>query len=166
MTAQIGDLLFYQGERLTMCNAPLGAYFRLGGAYPEFEPSSTALIRGYVATWELLDGRLYLIAIQGWLSDGADASLESVFPGYPERVFAHWYSGRIRVPRGKLLKYVHAGYASVYERDLLLDFERGVLVASTEKHNGVSDNPDAPEGYGVGALTVFSRPGTQQETDD
>ena len=70
MTAQIGDLLIYQGERLTMCNAPLGVYFRLGGAYPEFEPSSTALIRGYVATWELLDDRLYLIAIQGWLSDG------------------------------------------------------------------------------------------------
>lgn len=88
MTAQIGDLLFYQGERLTMCDAPLGTYFRLGGAYPEFEPSSTALMRGYVATWELLDDRLYLIAIQGWLSDGADASLESVFPGYPERVFA------------------------------------------------------------------------------
>ena len=85
-----------------------------------------------------------------------------MFPGYPERVFAHWYSGRIRVPRGKLLKYVHAGYASIYERDLLLDFERGVLVASMEKHNGVSDNPDAPEGYGVGAFTVFPRPGVQE----
>ena len=166
MTAQIGDLLIYQGERLTMCNAPLGVYFRLGGAYPEFEPSSTALIRGYVATWKLLDDRLYLIAIHGWLRDGAVASLESVFPGYPERVFAHWYSGRIRVPRGKLLKYVHAGYASVYERDLLLDFECGVLIDSTEKYNGVSDNPNAPEGYGVGALTVFPRPGTQQEVDD
>lgn len=163
MTAQIGDLLFYQGKRLTMCDAPLGNYFLLGGAYPEFERSSTALIRGYVATWDLLDDRLYLVAIQGWLSDGEDASLESVFPGYPERVFAHWYSGRIRVPRGKLLKYVHAGYASIYERDLLLDFERGVLVASTEAHNGVSDNSNAPEGYGVGAFTVFPRPGAQQE---
>ncbi|WVM88583.1 hypothetical protein UMZ34_21195 [Halopseudomonas pachastrellae] len=61
---------------------------------------------------------------------------------------------------------MHAGYASVYERDLLLDFERGVLVASMEKHNGVSDNPNAPEGYGVGALTVFTRPGPQQEADD
>ncbi|WVM88397.1 hypothetical protein UMZ34_19935 [Halopseudomonas pachastrellae] len=79
MTAQIGDLLFYQGQRMTICDAPLGTYFRLGGAYPEFEPSSTALMRGYVATWELLDDRLYLVAIQGWLSDGADASLESVF---------------------------------------------------------------------------------------
>ncbi len=166
MTAQIGDLLFYQGQRMTICDAPLGTYFRLGGAYPEFEPSSTALMRGYVATWELLDDRLYLVAIQGWLSNGEDASLESVFPGYPERVFAHWYSGRIRVPRGKLLKYIHAGYASIYERDLLLDFERGVLVASTEKHNGVSDTPDAPEGYGVGAFTVFPRPAVQEGAEE
>ncbi|WVM88398.1 hypothetical protein UMZ34_19940 [Halopseudomonas pachastrellae] len=37
-----------------------------------------------------------------------------------------------------------------------------MLVASMEKHNGVSDTPDAPEGYGVGAFTVFPRPGVQE----
>lgn len=158
MTAQLGDILIYQGQRLSICAAPLGDYFRLGGASPGFEMSSTALIRGYVATWELTDHRLYLVGLQGWLQDGSDARLESVFPGYPERVFAHWYTGCVRIPQGKLLKYVHSGYASVYERDLLLDFECGLLVATTEQRNGVSDNPDAPRGYGVGAFTVFDRP--------
>jgi len=44
------------------------------------------------------------------------------------------------------------GYVATWE---LLDFERGVLVASTEKHNGVSDNPNAPEAYGVKCLPCF-----------
>ncbi len=87
----------------------------------------TALWRGYIGTWEIVGGRLYLIAINVLPGSRVDANLETVFPGYPDRVFAHWYSGTLRVPQGKVLKYVHMGHQSTFERDMLIDVERGVI---------------------------------------
>jgi hypothetical protein len=44
-----------------------------------------------------------------------------------EPVFAGWVSGIIRVPMGKMLRYVHMGYASVYRKDMFLSFSSGIL---------------------------------------
>lgn len=49
------------------------------------------------------------------------------------------------------------GYGSTYERDLLLEFKKGVLTSRLVKVNGVSEDENATEGYGVGAMTVFTR---------
>jgi hypothetical protein len=81
--------------------------------------------------------------------------LATVFPKYPDRVFAHWYTGNLRVPQGKRLHYVHMGYGSTYVRDLFLEIEKGVLINTHTQHNGVSEQKDAPEGYGVGCDDRF-----------
>ena len=107
MTAQIAERLRYQGEDVAMCTNPLSDYFAMGGTNPRFESNCTALWRGYVGSWEIIDDRLYLIGLNGTLEDGTDASLATIFPGFPDRVFAHWYSGTIRLPQGKQLEYVH-----------------------------------------------------------
>lgn len=159
MTAQIPERLRYQGEDVAMCTNPLSDYFTLGGVNPRFESNCTALWRGYVGSWEIVDDHLYLIGLNGTLEGGADASLATIFPDYPDRVFAHWYSGTIRIPQGKQLEYVHMGYGSTFERDLFLDIERGVVVATRVRHNGTAKSEDAPEGYEVGAMTVFPRTG-------
>ena len=140
-----------------MCDQPLSTYFARIDSYPEFESNCTALWRGYVGTWEILDGRLYLIGLVATMKDGSPANLATLFPDYPSRVFAHWYSGEIRVPRGKLLKYVHQGYGSTYEEDLLIAIQKGVVVSTNVRRNGTSDTPDAPEGYSIGGMTVLSR---------
>ena len=115
-----------------MCTHPLGDYFALGGINPgfgqEWPLDCTALWRGYIGTWEVLGDRLYLVAIHKLVLNGPGTNfLETVFPGYPDRVFAHWYSGTLRIPQGNTLKYVHMGYQSTYERDLLIKVERGVI---------------------------------------
>lgn len=115
-----------------MCTHPLGDYFALGGIDPgfgqEWPLDCTALWRGYIGTWEVLGDRLYLVAIHKLVLNGPGTNfLETVFPGYPDRVFAHWYSGTLRIPQGNTLKYVHMGYQSTYERDLLIKVERGVI---------------------------------------
>ena len=92
-----------------MCAEPLGDYFALAGLEPPFDWTSTALWRGYVGTWEIIQSRLYLIGINGRLKTDEAATLASIFPDFPERVFAHWYSGTIRVPEGKLLEYIPHG---------------------------------------------------------
>ena len=55
-----------------------------------------------------------------------------LFPG-KTKVFADWYSGVMRIPHGKMMKYVHQGYASLYEKELFLRFESGVLVSYREE---------------------------------
>ena len=112
MTAQIAERLNYLGEDVAMCTNPLSDYFAMGGTNPRFESNCTALWRGYVGSWEIVGDRLYLIGLTGTLEDGTDATQATIFPEFPDRVFAHWYSGTIRLPQGKQLEYVHMGYGS------------------------------------------------------
>lgn len=157
MTAQFSERLHYDGIDLPMCTNPLSDYFAMGGVNPGFVFNCTALWRGYVGSWEIVDDRLYLIGISGTLEGGVQASLINMFPDFPDRVFAHWYSGTIRIPQGKQLEYVHMGYGSTYERDVLLDLERGIVKTTRVRYNVKSESETAPEGYEVGAMTVFSR---------
>lgn len=135
MTAQVGERLFYEGNEHSMYSTPLSSYFALAGSAPKFGRLCTALWRGYVGSWEIENDRLYIIALQGTVEDGSEATLETVFPAAVERVFAHWFSGEIRIPQGALLDYVHMGYSSTYERDIFLMFEKGVLVAKRFQEN-------------------------------
>lgn len=165
MTAQIPENLHYEGKVHAMCAEPLALYFRLTGIEANFEYPSTALWRGYVGTWEILDGRLYLIGLDGELKNGSVATVATFFSNNPDRVFAHWYSGEIRLPRGKMLKYVHGGYDSVYEEDVLLTIDKGVVTHTAIRNNGTSLNPDAPGGYGIGAMTTFPRDSHSKENE-
>ena len=139
MTAQFGEILRYRDEDVSLCTEPLGSYFAMGGHNPGFQKISTALHRGYVGNWEIVDGRLYLVKIEATLMSLREATLEDVFPGFGDRVFAHWYSGTLRIPRGKLLRYVHGGWGSVYERDEMVPIERGVVRGSWVRHNSLED---------------------------
>lgn len=165
MTAQIGEQLLYDGRETTMCAEPLEDYFAFGGRKPEFAATSSALWRGYVGTWEITHDRLYMVALAGTLKDGTEASLETIFPGYPDRVFAHWYSGTLRIPEGRLLEYIHMGYDSTYERDRIIEIEKGVVVGVSTRRNGESTSADGPEGYGIAAMTVFPTPSREENED-
>ena len=165
MTAQFSELLMLEGKQHSLCSYPLASYFALGGESVAFQASSTALSRGYVGTWEIhgqdqgqgqgLVQRLYLIRLQGSLQDESPVSLETVFPGYTERVFAHWFSGTLRLPQGQLLHYVHGGFGSCYEQDLLVDVTRGVVTAKRVRVNGFSDEASAREGYRIHGMTTY-----------
>jgi hypothetical protein len=130
MTAQVSETLIYQGQELMMCETPLDSY--LIQKRIEFLSETTANWRGYKGTWEIKGSdeqgyRLYLVSLTANITGWKKVELDYLFPKYPEGVFAHWYSGRARCPRGKLLNYVHGGYASTYEEDLFFDFNEGVL---------------------------------------
>jgi hypothetical protein len=157
MTAQTPERLLYNGENHSMCTEPLYDFFEIGEISVKFKEYSTDLWRGYIGQWEIVGERLYLTKLQGTLINGDKASVETIFPGFPGSVFAHWYSGTIRIPQGQLLEYVHGGYASTYERDLLLELERGVVKNVCVHHNGQANSENVGEGYVVAARTVFSR---------
>ena len=114
---------------------PLSDYFVLRVMRPDFRICSTACWRCYVGEWDITLNRLYLIGIRADYKDGTEVTLGSLFPGYDSRVFAHWYSGVLSIPQGDLVEYVHMGFASVYERDLLIWVEQGVIVDTQVRVN-------------------------------
>lgn len=157
MTAQIAEILHHDGDELVLCTEPLHDFFSLVGIEQPFEANCTALWRGYVGTWEIVQSRLYLIKLEGRLRDGKDANLASLFPGFPDRVFAHWYTGTMRAPQGRQLNYVHRGYASTYERDLLIAVNKGVVVWTKVRHNGTADMIASSVGtHRVGATPLLT----------
>lgn len=118
-----------------MCSEPLNDYFKMGGKKPDFALRHTACWRSYEGTWEISDGKLYLIHLSGTTKAGDAVNLETVFCGSRKQVFAHWYSGKLRLPQGNLLEYVHAGYATIYERDFFLEIDRGVVSRTFNQTN-------------------------------
>ena len=142
MTAQFPEKVTFQGEQVAMYTEPLREYFTLTGVKPSFRVTCSGLWRGYIGRWEIVDGQLFLIGLEGTLEDGAKASLSTVFPKAPGRVMAHWYSGTLRIPKGRRLKYVHMGYGSIFEHDLFVEVLRGNVVATRLQRNEVTDQTD------------------------
>jgi hypothetical protein len=126
MTAQVGEIIIVDGTRLSMTSEPLAYYLSTIGKEELFAWTMSSCLRGYFGTWEIEEDRLYLISLEGTLRSGGVANLQVLFPN-AERVFADWFSGVIRCPRGKILHYFHLSYFSKYEEDLFLEIEMGML---------------------------------------
>lgn len=133
MTAQVPDTLLFRGKTWPLCAQPLYRYLtRLRKSRrPQFAPSSTSNWRGYTATWEIRGDMLHLVGLEGALrtpSGVVEATLQTALPWVKESLAATWVTDDLRCVEGRLLTYIHAGYASRYERDRLFRFEGGKLV--------------------------------------
>ena len=149
MTAQIPERLRYQGEDHALCSEPLGSYFQMAGVKPVLLLHCTALWRGYIGSWEIVADRLYLVRLEAEPPYEKTLTVSTFFPDHPERVFAHWFSGLLRLPQGDLLRYRHMGWGSTYERDLFLKVDRGIVVGSWTRVNGQA-TAEALPGSGPG----------------
>jgi len=127
MTAQVHEKIRYQGKRMGLASTPpfptdhpririaTEEEFRVG----VFDTmiGSTACWRGYIGSWSIRRGKLYLTKIEGrFRLDGKEA------------IFADWFTGELHIPRGEMLDYVHAGFDSVYEQEIILKVEQGVVI--------------------------------------
>lgn len=129
MTAQAHEQLILDGRRTSMMTCPVLPLHDprlrcvdvgdITGPIPDDVAlaRSTACWRGYIGYWEIKDDRLYLCRVVGaYQWDAGDP------------VFADWVSDTLRVPEGKLLHYVHMGFESIYEGELEILVEEGVVV--------------------------------------
>ncbi len=155
MTAQIPERLLLNGEILKLCTEPLQDCFARHGT-PDFSVNCTALRRGYIGEWEIREDCLYLVGIEAEFRDGKPVRLADLFPGEAEPILARWFSGTLRCPRGGELLYVHMGYASIHEQDLLLHIEKGRLIGRETRINGRAA-PGARQGFRPAAFTAFPR---------
>jgi hypothetical protein len=144
MTAQASEELLYEGKNIRLCSEPLALYVKQNEI--RFQAPNTACWRGYVGSWQIIEAesveRLYLVGIEAYKDYETILTLKDLFPGF-DKVFAHWFTGELRCPQGKLLNYVHGGYASTYEYDLMMEFKQGVLVHRYAKHNTYPKTKDS-----------------------
>jgi hypothetical protein len=132
MTAQTGEKLLCGGVEYWMATEPLDIY--LSNKNIELVPCNTACGRGYYGTWEIRNSKLFLVGLIAYVKGYEEVGIDFPFPGQKE-VFASWFSGEIRIPTGKLLKYVHMDYCSIYEKDNFLTFENGILKSKRIVYN-------------------------------
>jgi hypothetical protein len=136
-TVQVPDVIIIDGKDESLHTNPLAPYL---SAHPNLMPRSDDPTadnwRGYVATWEILEGKLFLRKIDVAFRNNKappneDARIiknviHKIFPDSLDLVAA-WYSGALVIPRGKLVKYVHMGYGSTYESYTIVTVNKGVV---------------------------------------
>ena len=115
MTAQAHERLIYNGEETSIACCPFLPFDhpRIASAQPD--EFSTACRRGYVGTWEIKDGRFFLVEIHG--------SYRLLGKG---PLFADWFTGVLGIPRGELLSYVHGDFT--FEGEVRVSIEQGLVV--------------------------------------
>lgn len=136
-TAQYSDKIIYNGKKYELHANPLETYFE---KFPDKRPKggafSTALWRGYVATFEVVENQLFLNKIEvrvlqpttGKASEAVIKNVISeVFPNQ-DMVKVDWLTGILVLPYGRLMNYVHMGYGSTYKKYVLLEFNDGNLI--------------------------------------
>jgi hypothetical protein len=132
MTAQVHERLILDGKLTSMnCDPPLPRHHERIVARPEASMrendvimNSTSCWRRYVGTWELREGRLYLLAIDGRYQ------LTGMEP-----LPADWFNGVITVPIGETLEYVHMGFESVFAEELHIRIRNGVEIGRRRYDN-------------------------------
>jgi len=130
MTAQVHEKIRYKGKRMGLAFCPgfpvdhpriialseeevlsLAEDDKTGDIF------STACWREYIGSWSIRRGKLYLTKIEGRFHlDGKEA------------IFADWVTDDLRIPKWRMLEYVHMGFNSVYEEMIILTLERGVVI--------------------------------------
>jgi hypothetical protein len=127
MTAQGAEYIYIKGVKNLLFTNTLEKYWNEYNPRPNFIIQNSALYRGYVATWKIINNYLYLIDIV-YYSDLGQCGLNNLFPYGGDKIKADWFTGELKIPKGERLKYIHMGYASKYERFLYLEFMDGLLV--------------------------------------
>jgi hypothetical protein len=112
---------------------------------------STGNWRGYIGKWQMENDTLYLLEI--WDDDyEKQADLKQIFGEYyvDGKVMAFWYTGDLIIPKGDLLSYIHMGFMSRYEKEIVIEIENGIVQNMQEYDNRLDD---PPRGY-VRATTL------------
>jgi hypothetical protein len=145
MTAQLPELLHYKGKPHALCTTPLESHPKIAQIRASLHDvhSHTACERRYVGIWKVIEGRLYLDGMKTVRGD--DLPVKDFFNSQNFPLLASWFSGELRCPKGELLKYVHFGFGSVYEQDLIISVKSGVVESERVNTNQIPPPRDPDE---------------------
>lgn len=137
-TAQYPDKILFNDIEYSLLTNPLEKYFEKNeDKRPKGDIMSTALWRGYVAKFEIIQNQLYVkdIEIEIWNKKSDDTEwksvIDEVFPKTEDRKI-DWFNGILTLPYGELINYIHMGYGSTYENYIIIEIEKGKYIKSKD----------------------------------
>jgi len=144
MAAQLPDNILFDGEKLDLYSNPLELYWQVRNKKRPVFHITPICKRGYIATWEIFDKHLILRSIDGNVENRfflfwrktVRFTLKMLFSrAGTGGVKATWFSGKIRIPLGKRLLYVHNEYDSRFEKEMVITIDKGAVVRTVTLDN-------------------------------
>jgi hypothetical protein len=142
MTAQSPEIILIEGKEHDLHSLPLDPYLDASGRRPNLESAvetcTTALWRRYVGHWRITANALWLDRLTYWhytadrIEPEREIDWNAVFPGQPQPAFASWFSGKLNIPMGSELMYVHMGWQSAYECERIIHVRRGEVTKTRD----------------------------------
>lgn len=135
MSAQARDTILINGVRYFFFGSPMFDYWDTNRNKPKLLSFNTGLQRGFFASWEIHETKLYLIDFygehysirpkRGFVRE-KNYSLSDLFPDQ-QRVFADWYSGELQIPIGKQVGYSHSFIGTILETSTTISIQKGIV---------------------------------------
>lgn len=144
MAAQLPDVIFIDGVKMNLFSNPLEQLWPIFRRKRPAFRESLICKRGYIATWEIRDKDLVLTGLDGNVEERpllfwrkiVRYTVQTLFPRAGSRgVKAIWFSGKIRIPQGKQVLYVHRDYDSRFEKEMVISVERGTVTKTVVLDN-------------------------------
>jgi len=149
VTTQITDSLTLRDERRPLLVLPMESYFatlpedklpRYGFMFSRF---NSANYRGYVASWEIAGGVLWLTGLWGDLEGRGPVGLAYFFGPGTTRVPATWVTGDLVVPADEAESYASFPIRR-YSHHLLIAIDKGRVSGERTAHNPNYRAPPPP----------------------
>ena len=135
---RLNKVLLYQLDSVT--------YDALGKKLDFNRSSYSANWRGHISTFEVRGKKLYLNSIITYKEHTDFDGLLDQYKDRKGRIFASWVSGTFICVTGECIYVADNGFDSVYDQEIELIVENGVVISSriySNKTNGTSDIDDA-----------------------
>lgn len=143
-TGQMGEVIIIGQDTLGLLSCPIEVDAGLSRKVSDCTDAlacSTACWRGYIGWWRLENGTLYLEKIVAESRDSLGREIlidtKDIFDAYKQdgKIVASWFSGELRVVKGKCISYEHAGFWRDYEEEWIYRVEQGKVISRQTYHN-------------------------------
>ncbi len=133
-TRQTPEILHINGRVVPLLSTPLDPVLepllrQREDLRERFRWNNSGLMRGYVGAWHIEGDHLYLVSLgREELNVWKDVPLSLVFGDATAPIPATWFTGTLRVPVGWARRYIHEGFATTWNEELLIYVIRGRIV--------------------------------------
>lgn len=125
--AESPERLFYKGKEFSFYAWPLESYFKkFPTKLPESPYRNCNLSRGYLGTYQILEGYLVLKNIEIEVDTGMQSVLKQIFLK-KKALRIDWFSKLLIIPYGEDFDYQEETLESKFSNYLILQFENGKL---------------------------------------
>lgn len=146
-TSQDSEILFMDGVEWDLLAKPIDIdsihYVRFRDFLPKERNWTTANWDGYTGIWEIKNNQLYLQKVIIEITENQNnekkevQGLASFFSDFTteDGIFASWFSGKVRLGRGDVIRFGNGGFDRNYKEECILTIKDGAIIDKVFYHN-------------------------------